>query len=64
MGRHLADQLLLPLALLGGGRSHALELTPHFPTNVESIHRFLGDAIRTRRLDEDHDEVVVSGRLP
>jgi RNA 3'-terminal phosphate cyclase (ATP) len=41
VGRHLADQLLIPLALAGGGRFRALPLTRHSVTNVEVIERFL-----------------------
>ncbi|WAS92817.1 RNA 3'-terminal phosphate cyclase [Nannocystis punicea] len=41
VGPHLADQLLIPLALAGGGsfRSHAL--TQHTMTNMEIVGRFL-----------------------
>ena len=38
---HLADQLLLPLALAGGGGFTAVALTPHFHSNVEVIEKFL-----------------------
>jgi len=38
---HLADQLLLPLALVGEGSFTTGELTPHFHTNCDVIRRFL-----------------------
>ena len=41
VGRHLADQLLLPLALAGGGSFRTLEPTQHARTNAEVISRFL-----------------------
>ncbi|HUG92421.1 MAG TPA: RNA 3'-terminal phosphate cyclase [Planctomycetaceae bacterium] len=41
VGTHLADQLLLPLALAGGGSYRTLPLTAHSRTNIEVIQRFL-----------------------
>ncbi|MEZ6188040.1 MAG: RNA 3'-terminal phosphate cyclase [Planctomycetota bacterium] len=41
VGEHLADQLLLPLALAGGGRFRALPLSLHAETQLELIPRFL-----------------------
>jgi RNA 3'-terminal phosphate cyclase (ATP) len=38
---HLADQLLLPMALAGSGSFATLALTPHATTNIEVIRRFL-----------------------
>ncbi|ABA89734.1 RNA 3'-phosphate cyclase, class II [Syntrophotalea carbinolica DSM 2380] len=38
---HLADQLLLPLALAGGGAFRTLHPTPHTLTNIEVIKIFL-----------------------
>jgi RNA 3'-terminal phosphate cyclase (ATP) len=40
-GEHLADQLLLPLALAGGGSFTATELSLHSRTNMEVISLFL-----------------------
>ena len=40
-GEHLADQLLLPLALAGGGSFTAVTLNPHALTNMEVIAYFL-----------------------
>lgn len=38
---HLADQLLLPMALAGGGSFRTMVPTPHSTTNAEIIQRFL-----------------------
>ncbi len=40
-GEHLADQLLLPLALAGGGSFTAEKLNLHSRTNMEIIRYFL-----------------------
>ncbi|MBI4832067.1 MAG: RNA 3'-terminal phosphate cyclase [Candidatus Lindowbacteria bacterium] len=41
VGRHLADQLLLPMALWGGGEFRTMPLTPHATTNLHVIKKFL-----------------------
>lgn len=41
VGEHLADQLLLPLAIGAGGRFRTLPLSRHATTNVDVIRRFL-----------------------
>ena len=41
VGEYLADQLLVPLALLAGGRFVAVEPSSHTRTNVEVVHAFL-----------------------
>lgn len=41
VGAHLADQLLLPLALAGGGEFTTLTLSNHVQTNMALIERFL-----------------------
>ena len=38
---HLADQLLLPLAIAGGGSFSAVSLNMHAKTNMEVIRKFL-----------------------
>jgi RNA 3'-terminal phosphate cyclase (ATP) len=45
VGPHLADQLLLPMALAGGGAFRTLVPTPHTVTNADVIGRFLDVAI-------------------
>lgn len=41
VGPHLADQLLAPMALAGGGSFRTSSLTEHSTTNIEVIRRFL-----------------------
>lgn len=58
IGPHLADQLLIPLALARGGRFSTTRPTPHTHTNIGVIERFLpveitvGEARRGERLIE------------
>jgi RNA 3'-terminal phosphate cyclase (ATP) len=47
VGRHLADQLLLPLALAGGGEFTTLPVSQHFQSQVATIRTFLGRDIAT-----------------
>lgn len=41
VGEHLADQLLLPMALSGGGSFTTTEISRHAETNMEIIAKFL-----------------------
>jgi len=41
VGEHLADQLLIPLALAGGGSFRTLSLSQHARTNIEVVKMFL-----------------------
>lgn len=50
VGEHLADQLLLPLALAGGGALVTLPPTSHATTNIDTIGAFLDVQITTRKL--------------
>lgn len=43
----LADQLMVPFALAGGGRFRTLPLSGHGRTNLEVVRRFLGVALET-----------------
>jgi RNA 3'-terminal phosphate cyclase (ATP) len=52
VGEHLADQLLLPLALAGGGSFVTLPLSPHALTNIEALRQFLGVEARTEPAGE------------
>ena len=56
VGEHLADQLLLPMALAGGGRFRCAPLSRHATTNIETIGHFLDVPIR---VDEDARSAVV-----
>lgn len=50
VGEHLADQLLLPMALFGGGTFTATDITQHTQTNIEIIKMFLDVDIKTSQL--------------
>lgn len=58
VGEHLADQLLLPLAVAGGGRFRCAPLSSHAITNIDTIGRFLDVPIRVE--PEAGGTVVVS----
>ena len=45
VGEHLADQLLLPLAVGEGGVFTTTPLTGHSTTNIEVIRKFIDVAI-------------------
>lgn len=53
VGSYLADQLLLPLALAGGGSFTASALSRHTLTNAEVIRRFLGIGIRMEKTGDE-----------
>lgn len=59
VGPHLADQLLLVLALGRGGRFRTLAPTPHLLTNIATIGRFLDARITCERVNERVFEVRV-----
>lgn len=56
VSEHLADQLLLPMALAGGGRFTTDTVSQHAITNADVIGRFLPIAI-TFALDESGQQV-------
>ena len=57
-GRHLADQLLLPMALAGGGEFTTLPISAHFHSHAAIIEMFLGRRI-SARLDAGFMHVTV-----
>ena len=60
VGPHLADQLLLPLALGSGGSFLTSKLTSHARTNIETIELFLGPTIEQESLENGDVLVRVS----
>lgn len=52
VGEHLADQLLLPLALAGGGSFQTGPLSRHSLTNIETIKAFLPVDFRISQTDK------------
>jgi RNA 3'-terminal phosphate cyclase (ATP) len=59
VGEHLADQLLLPLAIGEGGSFTTTPLSGHATTNIETIGRFLDRAITTEQVRNGLVRVVV-----
>ena len=58
VGRQLADQLLLPLALAGGGRFLAMPLSKHALTNIEVIRKFLPIEIKITDTGKDCEVII------
>lgn len=52
VGEHLADQLLLPMALAGGGSFTTTHLSDHLQSNISVIERFLPVRIECQPLNE------------
>lgn len=63
-GEHLADQLLLPMALAGGGSFTATAISTHTETNAELIAKFLPVDIYFERGEGRHLCVVKSTCQP
>lgn len=62
VGAHLADQLLLPLALGRGGSFRTVRPTAHTTTQIEIIRRFLGRSITCAQVRADAWQIEVSAR--
>jgi RNA 3'-terminal phosphate cyclase (ATP) len=60
VGEHLADQLLLPMALAGGGSIRTLEPSSHTRTQTDIIPLFLPVAVRTTRESADRYRIDVA----
>jgi RNA 3'-terminal phosphate cyclase (ATP) len=60
VGRRLADQLLLPMALGAGGSFRTLPLSSHSRTNIETIGKFLEREIEVRILEGGMTEIRIS----
>jgi len=59
VGRHLADQILIPMALAGGGTFKTLPMTLHATTNMEVLKAFLDIDIAVKKLDKREYEVTI-----
>jgi len=59
VGRYLADQLLIPMALAGGGIFRTLSPTKHTTTNVEIIKKFLDVEIAVNEYDQNQWEIEI-----
>jgi RNA 3'-terminal phosphate cyclase (ATP) len=53
VGEHLADQLLLPFVLAGGGSFKTLPLSLHAETNIEVLKAFLGCGVSVAPAGKD-----------
>ncbi len=60
VGEHLADQLLLPMAVAGGGRFRTQTLSLHATTNIETIQHFLDVLVHVEPVREGVVDVIVS----
>lgn len=54
VGEHLADQLVLPLALARGGSLTTATLSSHLETNMEVVQRFLPLRFETTKTAQGH----------
>ena len=61
VGTHLQDQLLLPLALAGGGCFATVAPTSHTRTNAEVIAAFLDVAVAMTEIGGGAWEIRVEG---
>lgn len=61
VGRHLADQLMIPMALAGGGVFRTLPPTRHSLTNIEVIQKFLDVKITATKQDRLVWGIAVEG---
>ena len=59
VGEHLADQILLPMALGKGGRFTTLKPSQHLLTNIEVIQQLMDVRVSLEEISEDCWEVVV-----
>ena len=59
VGEHLADQLLIPLALAGGGSYLTGPLSLHTTTNIEIIKKFLNIEIRVAPARDEMWSIVI-----
>ena len=60
-GEHLTDQLLLPMALSGGGSFTTLKMNLHARTNMEVIAKFLPVRFETTEMGEFVQCSVLAG---
>ncbi len=51
VGEHLADQLLLPMALAGRGSFNAVKISRHAQTNIETIQKFLPVEFKVEKME-------------
>jgi len=59
VGRHLADQLLIPMAMAGGGKFRTLSPSNHTTTNIKIIKKFLDVEINLNQSDRNQWEIEI-----
>jgi len=62
VGSHLADQLVLPLALAGAGSFRTAARTAHLTTHLEIITKFLGPVVTAAEQRDGTLRVAAGGR--
>jgi RNA 3'-terminal phosphate cyclase (ATP) len=58
VGEHLADQLIIPLALAGGGAFRTAGLSMHTRTNIDVISNFVSTTVETDESPDDGTTIV------
>jgi RNA 3'-terminal phosphate cyclase (ATP) len=61
VARYLADQLMIPMALAGGGEFMTLPLSRHSTTNIEVLKKFLNVEITVTKIDRPKWHVRLGG---
>jgi len=61
VGQHLADQLLIPMVLAGGGSFRTLAPSNHTKTNLEVLRQFVDVEIRTEQLSPEVWQITLQG---
>lgn len=64
VGENLADQLLLPLALAGGGGFSTLDLSSHARTHIALVRQFLDLPLVVEQLGRDAQLVRLGSSVP
>jgi RNA 3'-terminal phosphate cyclase (ATP) len=60
VGRYLADQLLIPMAMAGGGKFRTLSPSRHTTTNIAIIKQFLEVDIRLKEIGVNQFEIEIN----
>jgi RNA 3'-terminal phosphate cyclase (ATP) len=63
VGRHLADQLIIPVALAGGGKFRTLSPSQHTTTNIEVVKQFLDIVCSINQPNKNLWEIELSSHL-
>ncbi len=64
VGPHLADQLILPLALAGGGSFVTMPLTLHTITNIAVVQMFLPVKMSVREISANAVRIDIESTTP